>query len=187
MIETVRLRLRPWSSGDLPPLAAMLSDAEVMHDMGRTETLTEAEERMARYQAQIERLGFGKWAVERRDDAGLIGFVGVGEIYPNWPIHPGLEIGWRLSRSSWGRGYASEAAEAAIRQAFEQSSAARIYSVTDETNARSRAVMERLGLTRLPALDHPHESTPGLTRVVHAAERAIWLQAPRSRAAFGAK
>src|SRR5438067_1422929 len=76
------------------------------------------------------------------------------------PFTPAVEIGWRLVRGAWGRGYATEAAREVLRFAFTDLGLDDLVSVTIPANLRSRAVMERLGLTRDPADDFDHPAAP---------------------------
>jgi len=148
MIQTDRLILRPWRDGDRPAFAAMNADPEVMHDFPVPLTAAECSEKQDRYLRAIERLGYGRWAMERREDCMLLGYVGVMPVRDDHPCAPGVEIGWRMIRAAWGFGYASEGAAAALRDGFERMGFAEIIAYTAPTNARSRAVMHRVGMAR---------------------------------------
>lgn len=75
---------------------------------------------------------------------------------PELPFSPGVEIGWRLATQYWGRGFATEAARGALRVAYELLKLTEIVSFTSVGNIRSRAVMERLGMTETETFDHPN-------------------------------
>ncbi|MGP3930870.1 GNAT family N-acetyltransferase [Nonomuraea sp. KM88] len=77
------------------------------------------------------------------------------------PFLPAVEIGRRQARPAWGHGYATEAARRAAAYAFAEAGLDVIISMTAVRNARSRAVMERLGMTRDPAEDVDHPRVPG--------------------------
>ena len=147
MIETARVRLRPWRESDRAPLAAMHSDEEVMADYGGPLTRLESDAKFDRYAAAFETVGFSRLALERLDGA-FLGYVGVMPIWPTHPVAPGVEIGWRLVRSAWGAGYASESARAALRDGFQRQGWDEVLSYTAPDNIRSQAVMARLGLAR---------------------------------------
>jgi RimJ/RimL family protein N-acetyltransferase len=147
MIETPRVRLRPWRESDRAPLAAMHSDEEVMADYGGPLTRTESDAKLDRYAAVFEAYGFSRFALERLDGA-FLGYVGIMPIWPTHPVAPGVEIGWRLVRSAWGHGYASEGARAALHDGFARHGWGEVLSYTAPDNARSQAVMGRLGLAR---------------------------------------
>jgi RimJ/RimL family protein N-acetyltransferase len=154
-IETERLILRPWREADRAPFIAMSADPEVMLTLGGVLTAAEANAYIDRQQANIERLGFGRWALERREDGGLIGAVGLAPIHESLPLPAGFEMGWRLVRRAWGAGYATEAARAAIDDGYARG-LPELYAFTSRPNARSQAVMQRLGLERAAELDFEH-------------------------------
>jgi RimJ/RimL family protein N-acetyltransferase len=153
MITTERLILRPWREADRAPFAAMHADPEVMHDFPAPLSRAESDAKQDRYQANIERAGFGRWAIERREDARFLGYTGIMPVFADHPCAPGVEIGWRMIRAAWGFGYASEAAAAALRDGFERLGFAEVLAYTGVTNARSQAVMRRLGMGRDPKRD----------------------------------
>ena len=113
-----------------------------------------------RIREHFDRHGYGLWAVEVPGVADFIGFVGLA--VPRFESHftPCVEIGWRLAREHWGRGYATEAAHAALEFGFLDLALNEIVSFTATTNRRSRAVMERIGMTRSPDDDFDHPSLP---------------------------
>jgi RimJ/RimL family protein N-acetyltransferase len=109
--------------------------------------------------ALITENGWGFWAVETREDGRFIGFVGLHVPTVTLPFSPCVEIGWRLSRDAWGQGYATEAAHEVIVVGFEQLQLDEIVAFTALRNARSRAVMDRLGM-REDAMTFSHPSVP---------------------------
>jgi RimJ/RimL family protein N-acetyltransferase len=122
--------------------------------------------------------GRGLVAVERAEDGAFLGMCGLHRLqtFPD-----DLEIGWRLAREHWGHGYATEAATAWLRVAFEDIGVPRVLSVTDEANVRSRAVMERLGF-RFDREAQMDEHGDRFTAWVHVLDRASWVNrnaAPR--------
>lgn len=105
--------------------------------------------------------GYGLWAVEVPGTAPFVGFVGLA--HHDFPAHftPCVEVGWRLGREHWGRGYATEGGRAALAFAFDEIGLDEVVSMTAVENRRSRAVMERLGMTHDPKDDfqHPNVAT----------------------------
>jgi RimJ/RimL family protein N-acetyltransferase len=160
LIVTDRLSLREWQEADLGPFAAMNADPLVMQFFPQPYT----EERTRRFIDLIRKrwieLGYGLWAVERRDNGGFIGYVG---LWPaTFPAHftPAVEVGWRLAADQWGHGYATEGARAALAYAFDTLGIEEIVSFTAAINVRSVQVMERLGMRRDFAGDFEHPNLP---------------------------
>jgi RimJ/RimL family protein N-acetyltransferase len=126
--------------------------------------------------AQWRDRGYGRWAIEVPGEAALIGFVGLA--VP--PFMPTDEIGWRLARRSWGRGFATEAARAVLADAFGRLSLTEVVSFTVPANVRSTRVMERLGMTHHPSDDFDHPRFPPghrLSRhVLYRIDRERWLR-----------
>ncbi|HEY8305591.1 MAG TPA: GNAT family N-acetyltransferase [Lapillicoccus sp.] len=154
--RTVRLVLRQWRDEDWAPFAALNADPEVMRYFPSTLDEQESNAFAYRNAALLEVYGYGLWAVGALDSGAFLGMVGLNR--PQWsaPFTPCTEIGWRLARSAWGRGYATEAARAALAVAFGSLGLDEVVSFTTVANTRSRAVMERLGMTRDPAEDFDH-------------------------------
>ena len=138
----------------------MNADPTVMEFFPKPLDRAESDGMAARIEAHFERRGFGLWAVEVPGVADFIGFVGLST--PTFEAHftPCVEVGWRLARDHWGRGYATEAARAALDFGFRQLGLPEIVSFTVPANRRSRGVMERIGMTRSPADDFDHPVLP---------------------------
>ena len=133
-----------------------------MEHLPGTLTRAESDALAARIRADLAERGFGLWALEAAGVAPFIGFTGLAE--PRFSAHftPCVEIGWRLAREHWGRGYAPEAARAALVYGFEQLGQGEIVSFAAAGNANSRRVMEKLGMTHDPADDFEHPNlAPG--------------------------
>jgi ribosomal-protein-alanine N-acetyltransferase len=157
---TARLILRRWQPEDLAPFAAMNADPLTMRHMPAV--LTEAETRVLidRFEAHHQQQGFGVWALEVPGVAPLIGYTGLQRVAFDAPFVPAVEIGWRLAPKFWGKGYATEAAQAALRIGFEDLNLDQIVSFTVLANKPSWSVMERLGMTHDPAEDFDHPRLP---------------------------
>jgi RimJ/RimL family protein N-acetyltransferase len=151
-INTERLVLRNWRDSDLPPWAAMNADPEVREHLGPPLSAEDAAASVGAFQDDLDRNGFGFWAVEVRASGEFIGFTGLDPVDDGMPF-TGVEAGWRLSRSSWGHGYATEAAIAALDYGFATVGLPEILAITTKTNLRSQAVMRRVGMTYDPAGD----------------------------------
>lgn len=176
-LRTDRLRLRRWREADRPPFARLNADPKVMEYFPSTLSRVESDAFVDWIEAFFDEHGFGLWAVEAVGVADFIGFVGLN--IPAFPAHftPAVEVGWRLDRPYWGRGYATEAARAAVAFGFETLGLAEIVSFTAPANVRSRHVMERLGMTRDPAEDFDHPRLPE----GHALRRHVLYRLSRQR------
>jgi RimJ/RimL family protein N-acetyltransferase len=161
VLTTERLVLRGWTDADKAPFAAMNADRRVMELFPSVLTADESDALIARTMEAFREVGFGLWAAERRRDRALLGFVGLAA--PAWEaaFTPCVEIGWRLAFDAWGEGYATEAGRAVLEFAFERLGLTQVVSFATVGNRRSRAVMERLGMSHDAAddFDHPRLAT----------------------------
>jgi RimJ/RimL family protein N-acetyltransferase len=151
-LGTERLLLRRWRESDLEPWGALNADPEVREYLGDVLTREQSDAAVAAFQSEFDQRGYGWWAVEVQATGEFVGFAGLDDVEPRMPV-TGVEIGWRLARSSWGRGYATEAARAVLTFGFETLGLPEIFAITAAGNVRSQAVMQRLGMTHNPADD----------------------------------
>ncbi|MEU1389622.1 MULTISPECIES: GNAT family N-acetyltransferase [unclassified Nonomuraea] len=158
-LRTDRLILRRWRDSDLEPWAAMNADPEVREHLGDLLTREQSDASVSRFQAEFDQRGYGWWAVEVEATGEFIGFAGLDEVDDHMPF-TGVEIGWRLARSAWGQGYATEAALTVLAHGFDALELPEILAVTTATNLRSQAVMRRIGMTRDPADDFDDRTEP---------------------------
>jgi RimJ/RimL family protein N-acetyltransferase len=129
----------------LPHYAALNADLEVVRYLGGVPLSREDSDQLAVWaQERHAREGTGLLAIERREDGAFLGMCGLHCLADWYPDD--IEIGWRLAREHWGRGYATEAASAWLEHGFTTLGLPRIISVTDPPNLRSLAVMHRLGM-----------------------------------------
>ena len=167
-IHTERLVLRDWRESDVPAWAAMNADPQVREFLGPLLTPEQSADSVRSFQEDLDRKGYGFWAVEVRGTGEFVGFTGLDDVDEEVPVD-GVEVGWRLARSAWGHGYATEAARAALAYGFGTLGLAEILAITTATNVRSQAVMRRLGMTTSPAdhFDHPDEPAALRRQVVY--------------------
>jgi RimJ/RimL family protein N-acetyltransferase len=149
-ISTERLVLRGWRESDLVTWAEMNADPQVREYAGPLLTAEQAAAWALEYQDGLDRYGFGFWAVQVRVSGEFIGFTGLCAVDEAMPF-AGIELGWRLARSAWGHGFATEAGLAALQFGFDTLGQPEIVAVTMERNVRSQAVMRRIGMTTDPA------------------------------------
>lgn len=150
-LRTERLSLRRWCDEDRPAFRAMNADPVVMATIGPPMSADAADHLLERINLSFDERGYGLWCVEC--DGAVVGWTGL-HIHAFRPAD--VEIGWRLQSRYWGNGYATEAAQAVVADAFNHLGLDELISITAATNTRSRAVMERLGMQRNPADDFDH-------------------------------
>lgn len=180
--QTARLVMRGWTAADREAFAAMNADPEVMEHFPATMTPAESDAFVDRIEQGFATHGFGLWALELRETGAFIGFTGlaVPRFHAEWMEQreqPVVEVGWRLVRSAWGRGLASEAAREACRFGFEDVGRREIVSFTVVGNLRSQAVMRRLGMSPVAEYDHPVAGGPALPSVAFLLTKAAFESA----------
>ncbi len=163
--DTARLRLRQWCAADREPFAALNADPEVMAFFPAPLSRAESDAMAVRCQTLIAERGWGFWAVETKTEHEFIGCVGLHIPSSELAFSPCVEVGWRLAKKHWGRGFATEAANGALRIGFEQLGLTEIVSFTSVQNLKSRAVMVRLGMLEAETtFDHPDVPAGSLLR-----------------------
>ncbi|MFE5587096.1 GNAT family N-acetyltransferase [Kitasatospora sp. NPDC056531] len=147
-LQTPRLILRRWREEDVAPMAAVNADPEVMRWIrdGSVRDGQQTRDGIRAWENEWESQGFGLFAVEIRSTGELAGFTGlsVPDFLPE--VLPAVEVGWRLGRSHWGQGLATEAAAAAVRFGFQERGLSRIVSITQVGNDASERIMTKLGM-----------------------------------------
>ncbi|SFE12052.1 ribosomal-protein-alanine N-acetyltransferase [Paenibacillus catalpae] len=154
-IETPRLRLRDWREADLGPFIRMNEDEKVMEYFPKT--LSE-EETIAFYEVitnEFKDLGYGLYAVETKENNAFIGFIGFHQATFEADFTPCVEIGWRLTKEAWGKGYATEGADACLQYGFDKLGFTDVYSFTAEINKGSKNVMKKIGMRFIQTFEHP--------------------------------
>lgn len=155
-LTTARLLLRRWRVDDHEPFAALNADPRVMEYFPVRLTRAESDRFIAKIEAGFDQHGYGLWALELRATGQFVGFTGLD--IPSFEAHftPAVEVGWRLARSAWGQGYATEAGRESLAFGFDEGRLGEIVSFTSATNVRSQAVMKRIGMTHDPVDDFDH-------------------------------
>ncbi|MFJ8108811.1 GNAT family N-acetyltransferase [Streptomyces sp. NPDC096132] len=185
--HTERLWLRQWREEDLDALAEMDADPEVMRYIGdgSPSTRERTTAALARARAAWDERGYGLFAAEEPATGELIGWVGLAVPTFLPEIMPTVEIGWRLRRRSWGRGYATEAAREVLAFAFDEVALDHVVSICHVDNHASTRVMAKLGMTfdrttRVPAHGQPVQ-VMSLTREAFRASADGVLPRPPAR------
>lgn len=163
--ETERLRLRQWRDADKTPFAAINADARVMQYFPARLDRAQSDALLGELRHHIDHNGWGIWAVEEKATGTLVGGVGIQIPAPDLPVFPCVEIAWRLAVGHWGKGFATEAAQGALRVGFDQLGLPEIVAFTPMTNLRSREVMVRLGMRDTgQSFEHPNVPEGNLLR-----------------------
>ena len=144
MMRTERLVMRGWRETDREPFAVLNADPQVMEHFPEKLSREQSDAFADRIEAGFAERGWGLWALEA--DGVFIGYTGLQPVSFETHFTPAVEIGWRLARGAWGRGYASEAAAAVLRFGFE-GGLPEIIAVSHTNNEPSKAVMRRIGMT----------------------------------------
>ncbi|MET9258870.1 GNAT family N-acetyltransferase [Amycolatopsis sp. NPDC004079] len=153
-METERLRLTPIGPHLADELYLLHQDPGIARWYGNW-TRADAEARAAEIGRSWQRDGVGKWLAHHRESGELLGRGGLS--YQDFDGARRLEIGWAVREAHWGSGYATEIGLAGLACARELG-ATEVVAFTEVHNARSRAVMERLGFAYRH--DFPHRGEP---------------------------
>jgi RimJ/RimL family protein N-acetyltransferase len=162
VLRTEHLVMRRWQQTDREPFAALNADPEVMEHFPAALSRADSDALVDRIEAGFDADGHGFWALEIAATGEFIGLTGLSPVTFDAPFTPAVEMAWRLTRTAWGHGYATEAARCALAFGFEELGLEEVVAFTPTTNLRSQAVMRRIGMTHDPADDFDHPRlTPG--------------------------
>lgn len=156
ILETDRLILRTWRDEDLQQMLAINQDPKVMEYFPELQDLESTKKLIVRINSHFEKYGYTVYATIRKDSGEFIRFIGL--FTPEFESHftPATEIGWRLSSTHWGKGFATEGAKAALDYGFTRCGLKEIVSFTAAGNAKSIRVMQKIGLQHNEADDFDH-------------------------------
>jgi RimJ/RimL family protein N-acetyltransferase len=172
LLQTERLRLRQLVEADAPRLLALDSDPEVMRYIGPVVTDLEVHRTFLRERAipyYTANPGYGFFAAEQRETGTFLGwFIFRPALHFRYAAAVGFtegdtEIGYRLHKSAWGRGYATEGARALRDMAFQERQVHHVVAVALKTNVASWRVMEKIGMVRAEENALPHYDVPAVT------------------------
>lgn len=151
MILTPRLRLRRWRDEDRTAFSTLNADPEVGGWLAGPFSRKESDEQIDRFEAHAQTHGFTFWALAERQTDRLIGLCGL-----RYMARGDVEVGWRVARDAWGFGYVTESAKACLAEAW-RLGLPKVVAITAVQNLRSRAVMERIGMSYNEGADFDHE------------------------------
>lgn len=155
LFTSERLGFRNWSEDDLQEFAEMNADPEVMEHFPNTLTKNESKEFIQRLQKHYKDYGYNYFATEVLETGELIGFIGLAHQQYTSEFTPAVDIGWRLKKSAWKKGYATEGAKRCLTYAFDTLKIARVISTFTINNLKSENVMKKIGMTKLGEFKHP--------------------------------
>jgi RimJ/RimL family protein N-acetyltransferase len=161
VLQTERLVLRPHAAGDFESVCALWEDPQVVrHILGRPSTREESWARLLRYAGHWMLLGFGFWAITRKDGGRFIGEIGMADFRREMStsLEGDPEMGWVLSPHAHGKGYATEAASAALAWSDRELRCPTTCMIDPENRASIR-VAEKLGFTELARSTYKGEPT----------------------------
>lgn len=154
-IKTERLGIRNWLPSDIEPFSEMGQDVEVMKYFPELRSKEDSRNFIARMQNHFEAYGFCYFAMDVLETGEFIGFTGILNQNYESKFTPCVDIGWRLKKSAWGNGFATEAAKACLDFAFSKLNLNEIYSFATITNKGSEAVMKKIGMNYIDTFNHP--------------------------------
>ena len=155
VLQTKRLGLRNWEATDVAPFVAMGKDPEVMRYFPKLLSTEESIELIEKLQQHFITHGYCYFAVEVLETSEFIGFTGLMNQTWESEFTPCVDMGWRLKRAAWGKGYASEAAFACLEAAFTIFHQEEVYAFAAKGNTASEKVMQKIGMKPCGTFVHP--------------------------------
>ncbi|PYF72987.1 GNAT family N-acetyltransferase [Pedobacter nutrimenti] len=150
-----RLGFRNWLMTDVEIMAEINSDEEVMEFFPGTKSRQETTEFIERMQHQFQEKGFCYYAVDKLETSEFIGFIGLSEQVFAADFTPCIDIGWRLKRAQWNKGYATEGAKRCLDYAFNQLKLEKVMAIAPTVNLKSEQVMKKIGMKKTKNFNHP--------------------------------
>lgn len=155
LFNSKRLGFRNWNQDDLETFAQLNADPEVMKHFPSLLTRNESSDFFQRLIVRQRNYNHSYFATEIIDSKELIGFIGLA--YQTYPSHftPATDIGWRLKKSAWGKGYATEGVLRNLEYAFDTLGKKKLFSTCTKKNVNSEKVMKKIGMRKIEHFDHP--------------------------------
>ncbi len=155
IFKSERIGFRNWTNEDLDEFAILNSDEEVMEHFPKTLTSYEVRDLIIKLKKHFSENGFTYYAVEVLDSREFIGMIGLAFQEYKTRFTPAIDIGWRLNRKAWGKGYATEGAKRCLEYGFNELDIKKIISVCTINNRKSENVMKKIGMTKIGEFNHP--------------------------------
>ncbi len=150
-----RLGFRNWKKNDLTEFAKMNADLSVMEHFPKPLTKSETAELIDRLKNHYNKNAYTYFATEILESGEFIGFIGLAFQEYKTDFTPAVDIGWRLKKSAWGKGFATEGAKKCIEFAFDELNLDRVISICTKRNFKSENVMIKIGMKKRLTFDHP--------------------------------
>ena len=153
--KSERLGFRNWNNQDLKAFESMNSDPAVMKYFPATLNEKESQDLLKRLKRHQSKFGYTYFATDILNTDEFIGFIGLQ--YKDYKafFNPSVDIGWRLKKEVWGKGYATEGAKRCLEYAFRTLNLNRIISVCPEINKSSERIMNKIGMKKIGEFEHP--------------------------------
>jgi RimJ/RimL family protein N-acetyltransferase len=155
IFKSERLGFRNWRKDDISEFAELNADIEVMEHFPKTLSYQETNEFIERLQNHYDKNGYNYFATEILKTGELIGFIGLAYQDYETDFNPATDLGWRLKRSVWGKGYATEGAKRCLEFAFSELKLKRVISTCTLKNRKSENVMKKIGMIKKGEFNHP--------------------------------
>jgi RimJ/RimL family protein N-acetyltransferase len=155
LFKSERLGFRNWKAADIPLMIKISGDPEVMKNFPAIATPEQTTDFIIRMQKMYSSKGFCYFAVDCLHNNNFIGFIGLCYQEYDVPFSPFIDIGWRLGKEYWGKGFATEGAKKCLEYAFSELSLKDIKSTAPLANIDSINVMNKIGMTKLLEFKHP--------------------------------
>lgn len=150
-----RLGFRNWTEADIPLMAAISADIDVMEFFPAVATSEQTAAFIERMKIMFTESGYCYFAVDRLEDNTLIGFIGLCYQDYDAPFTPCIDIGWRLGKDFWNKGYATEGAQRCLQYAFQDLKLKNIKAAAPAINTKSIGVMKKIGMRKQLDFIHP--------------------------------
>ncbi len=155
LFTSQRLGFRGWSLDDLDAFFSLNSDEDVMEHFPKTLTKEETKAFIIRLQKHYETNGHNYYATEVKESGEFIGFIGLAYQDFESEFTPNVDIGWRLKKTAWGKGFATEGAKKCLDIAFNQLHINKVISTCTIANKSSEKVMQKIGMRKISEFKHP--------------------------------
>jgi len=156
IFKSDRLGFRTWSMADLPAFAQLNADEAVMEHFPNILSLVETENFITRLIAHHKENGHCYFATEVLKTGEFIGFIGLAFQKYKTNFSPSVDIGWRLKKAAWGKGYATEGAKRCLEYGFNNLKLERIFATCTINNNKSANVMQKIGMKKMGEFRHPN-------------------------------